>query len=716
MARRHVPEGHPSAGQAVSITRDTGVSRRVLAGLFAATAMLVVARLEPAAGVRAAQAPSVASRPETASSRQGDTPASGALSPRNANYDITARLAPDTHTVTGMAIIRWRNNGRQATDSVRLHLYWNAWRNTNSTWMRERRLAGDDEDDERPQEDWSFIDVSELVLLTPDGQDGPDLLPGLAFVQPEAPNPDDRTLATVPLTTPVPPGGEAAFRVRWTARVPRTFARTGVIGQYYFIAHWFPKLAVYEDDRWTAHQFHANTEFFSDYGRYDVRLTVPRGWIVGATGTEHSRTDQDAATTTHRYVQDDVHDFTWTTSPDYVEHRQVFEHPGLPRVEMRLLMQPEHAGQESRHFAATAAALRYYGEWYGPYPYAHITIIDPAYQSGAGGMEYPTLFTAGTRWLAPRQSNMPESVTVHEAGHQFWYGVIGSNEVEDAWLDEGLNTFSEERVQSIVFQPNYRIERFFGGFVPWQFRDIALDRATDGNGLNGYRLAAERDDPSTPTYRYWPGTHAQITYSKTALWLHTLERHLGWETLQRILATFFTRWRFGHPRPADFFAVANEVAGQDLTWFFDQVYRSSNVFDYGVERVDAATRGVRGFDDSRPAPRFQDTPAGHLVRVTVVVRRYGEAVFPVEIVTTFDNGEQVREQWDGRDRWRAYTYDRAATVRTVQIDPERVLLLDVNYTNNTWSAAPRAAEAAHKWSLAWMVWLQDLMMTWMFFA
>ena len=115
-------------------------------------------------------------------------------------------------------------------------------------------------------------------------------------------------------------------------------------------------------------------------------------------------------------------------------------------------------------------------------------------------------------------------------------------------------------------------------------------RDTDGNGLNGYRLAAESDDPSTPTYRYWPGTHAQITYSKTALWLHTLERYLGWETLQRILSTFFERWKFRHPRPEDFFAVANEVSGQDLTWFFDQVHRSSNVFDYGVEQFDERSR------------------------------------------------------------------------------------------------------------------------------
>ncbi len=135
--------------------------------------------------------------------------------------------------------------------------------------------------------------------------------------------------------------------------------------------------------------------------------------------------------------------------------------------------------------------------------------------------------------------------------------------------------------------------------------------------------------PATPTCRYWPGTHAQITYSKTALWLHTLERMLGWETLQRILSTYFERWKFRHPRPEDFFAVANEVSGRDLTWFFDQVHRSSNVFDYGVERFVSERLAVQGLDD-RPQPSYGNREAEGTYRTTVVVRRYGEAIFPVD--------------------------------------------------------------------------------------
>ena len=146
---------------------------------------------------------------------------------------------------------------------------------------------------------------------------------------------------------------------------------------------------------------------------------------------------------------------------------------------MRLLLQPEHVGQAERHFdAARATAETYYGEWFGAYPYGHITIIDPAYQSGAGGMEYPTLFTAGTRWWILPHVTTPEAVTVHEAGHQFWYGIVGNNEFEDAWMDEGINTFSTARAVAQVHDDRtlLRAPRFFGGFR-WPFAP----------GLQGHR-------------------------------------------------------------------------------------------------------------------------------------------------------------------------------------------------------------------------------------
>jgi hypothetical protein len=609
------------------------------------------------------------------------------LSPRNASYTITARLDPGTRTITGSETITWKNiSGRPAAD-LQFHLYWNGWKDARSTFMRERALSGGGDERRRRADEWARIDVTAIRVA------GSDRTASKRFIAPDDDNADDETVMSVPLAQAIEPGGGATIEVAWTAHVPRTFARTGAIGNFFFIAQWFPKLGVLQDEGWNCHQFHAGTEFFSDYGVYDVSLTVPAGWPLGATGVERERRDNADRTTTHIYHQDDVHDFAWTTSPDYLERTARFEHPRLPAVEMRLLLQPEHAAQAERHFDATRTTLRYYGEWYGAYPYGHITIVDPAYQSGAGGMEYPTLFTAGTRWLAPAGVTTPEGVTVHEAGHQFWYGIVGNNEFEDAWMDEGFNTFSTARAMAQVYDPNFLALRYFGGFVPWVFRDIALSREIDGNRLAGYRRDARSDAQSTPTYRYFPATGGSITYNKTALWLNTMERWLGWTMLQRVMARQFDAWKFKHPKPNDFFSVVNAVTRQDLGWYFDQVYRSSNVFDYGVQEL-------------------QSVRDGEQYRTSVVVRRYGEAIFPVDVLVTFANGERVTERWDGVDRWKPYAYDRPVAARSAQVDPERVLLLDVNYTNNSKTLEPRGAAAGTKWSMAWLMWLQDCLLSW----
>ena len=677
--------------------------------MLARSAAVVVLLALGGAGFPAPQAPVTA--PPAASAP------SEVRSPRNASYSINARLDPSTRTLQGDLVLTWRNTANAAAPVLQFHLYYNAWRNTASTWMRERRLAADaDTAAARPESDWGWIDVTSLRVSR--GNTQTDATSRMRFTAADDGNPDDRTVLEVPLDAPVAPHETIQAHITWSSRVPRTFARTGVVGNYYFLAQWFPKIGVFEDTGWNCRQFHAATEFFADFGNYDARLTVPTGWIVGATGTKREQRANTDGTTTHHYYQEDVHDFAWTTSPDYLERTAQFEHPGLPPVRMRLLLQPEHAGQEDRHFAATRAALRYYGEWFGAYPYGHLTIVDPAWQSGAGGMEYPTLFTAGTRWLAPRGVTQPEGVTIHEAGHQFWYGIVANNEVEHAWLDEGLNTFATARTIAQAFEPNYVAKRYFGGFIPWTFEDILVSRATDGNRLSGYRAAAERDAQATPTWRYWPGTHSAITYLKTALWLHTLERMLGWETVQRILSTFFARWAFKHPRPDDFFAVVNEVSGQDLTWFFDEVHRSSNAFDYAIDSLTSRAVAERGFFGDGAARQYRggEAPDDGRYRTTVVARRHGEAIFPVDVRVVFEDKQETRWRWDGRDRWKVFEVEHPSRAQYAQVDPDRVLLLDVNYTNNSATRQPAARRAARKWSLAWLIWLQDHLLTYGFFV
>jgi len=663
---------------------------------------------------------------------------SASVSPRNASYRIEATLDHVARTIDGREVLSWRNLQQRPTAELRFHLYWNAWRNDRSTWLLESRLGARRRrralDDVRDG-DWGWIDVRSVRLLAGGGEDADradppeaDLTDKLRFESPDDGNPDDRTVLVVALPREVAPGETVQLELTWKAKIPRTFARTGVRGDFFFVAHWFPAVGVFEPEGWNCHQFHAATEFFSDYGTYDVSLTLPHDYVVGATGVEVERRDNDDGSVTRRWRQADVHGFTWTASPDYVGLDATFDEADMPLVKLHLLLQPEHLRQAGRHFDAVRTALKYYGTWFGPYPYGHLTVIDPAWGSDAGGMEYPTLFTCGTRLFAPVGGDAPESVTIHEAGHQFWYGVVGNNEFEHAWLDEGINTYAQLRVLDAAYPPRVLVERYLRppgerdtsrGFLPLTFRDIPISRWTDRTLR--YRSATNSDAPRVPTYLYYPPTAAAVSYDKTALWLRTLELHLGWDTLRAILAEFFTRYRFAHPRPEDFFAVAEEVSGQDLSWFFDQVYNDSVVFDYAVESVSSLPAAPRGWVESNGALELQERKPsageqGAIQRTEVVVRRLGGGVFPVDVLLAFDDGYEQRETWDGREHWKRIVVERPARLKHAIVDPDGKLALDAQRTNNSRVLDSHAQLPAVKWSSKWMIWLQDLMQAMAFFV
>jgi hypothetical protein len=163
------------------------------------------------------------------------------------------------------------------------------------------------------------------------------------------------------------------------------------------------------------------------------------------------------------------------------------------------------------------------------------------------------------------------------------------------------------------------------------------------------------------------------------------------------MATHFSRGAFRHPTPEEFFAVANEVSGKDLTWFFDNTVGSSAAFDYAVGQVTNA-------------------PAAEGFESVVVVRRLQDGIFPITIKRTYADGKTDLATWDGQSRWTALTTRGSSKVVRVEVDPDRVLMLDVNYTNNSWSATPQAAAAARKWSWRWMAWVQEVMLTYGFFS
>ena len=683
------------------------------------------------------------------SSAPGAPVASEALSARNANYVIDVTLDHENRMLHGSQTLTWTNLQERPTNRLWFHLYWNAWRNRQSTWMREDRIRGRSEREGAIAEgDWSYLEVDAVRLVADAASAGDstdvarpadaasgvmDLTRTMYFAFPDDRNTEDRTVMVVLLPRPVAAGETVVLEMDWRAKIPRTFARTGFRGDYYFIAHWFPKLGVYESAGWNCHQFHAGTEFFSDYGTYDVSITVPEQFVLGATGRSVEIRSNGDGTATHRHVQEDVHAFTWTASPDYLVVEDRFEEEGLPAVDIRLLVQPEHYEQAPRHLAATKVALDRYGRWYGPYPYGHVTVVDPAYGSGAGGMEYPTLFTAGTRLSAPFGGGRPESVTIHEAGHQFWYGIVGNNEFEHAWLDEGLNTYSTLRAGLDAYGEYNASYRFFdppriggGGFI-----SLLLDGVGSGGRpflerLSRYRATADHDAQSVPSFRYYPASGGNISYSKTALWLRTLENWIGWEDLQRILSTFFERWKFGHPTAEDFIAVADELTDQDVSTFLRGVMGSLK-YDYAIQSVatfKAANEGFVGDGETMTyasgetreggdatEPGEAGAPGEELFRSEVVVRRRGEGVFPVEVLMVFEDGHEVRRQWVGRNRWVLYTEEYPARLAYASVDPEGILALDLYPSNNTMQIKSEAALPAWKWAARWTVWFQDFLST-----
>ena len=193
--------------------------------------------------------------------RHAETALPGTLSPRNANYTIDVTLDPNNRTVKGHELVTWRNITSVTTKELQFHLYYNAWKNTRSTWMRERALGNRGALEKRRPEDWSWIEVTDIRLV----RGGPvDLTDRRRYISPDDGNPDDQTVMAVALPEPIGPGEVVTLELVWNSKIPRTFARTGAIGKFFFIAQWFPKLGVLEETGWNCHQFHAATEFYSD--------------------------------------------------------------------------------------------------------------------------------------------------------------------------------------------------------------------------------------------------------------------------------------------------------------------------------------------------------------------------------------------------------------------------------------------------------------------
>ncbi|MEP7270404.1 MAG: M1 family metallopeptidase [Acidobacteriota bacterium] len=662
-----------------------------------------------------------------------------------ASYTIDAQLKLDDRgrpaIVEGKARLTWHNDSKDLINELQFHLYLNAFKNEKSTFFRES--GGALRGDRFSPGEWGGIDLKEMKLA------GEDILKTAEFIQPDDTNSDDQTVLRVRPTRPVRPGETIGIDMVFTSRLPRVFARTGYWGSFAMVGQWFPKIGVWEtvgerhrtEAGWNCHQFHANSEFYADFGDYDVTITVPapyRGKVDGTGDLRSERANPDG-TLTYNFVQDDVHDFGWSADTKFIKVIRTFKgneqlsdvekaswserlhisptEIQLSNVEVILLIQPEHRDQVDRHFRAAFNALKYFGLWYGTYPYKTLAIIDPPYQAqGAGGMEYPTLVTTWTRWRAGRDQN-PEEVIIHEIAHQYWYGLVASNEFEEPWMDEGITTYSTAKVLGTAYGSNVLPITIWGFdlfYVPLEIEHPLEDRLLT--------LRGRLNDPIlTPSWKFFDEmSYGLNAYPRSGLMLNTLERYLGEPLMAQIMRTYLAKWRYAHPASQDFFDVVNEVSGKDLEWFFDQYVNGTVSLDYEVADIsstqleDAASDGPKGF------------------RTELIVRRLGDGWFPVDFELKLTDGRRVTitptgisdrtieyriantdgtsivDSWEIDARWKRFSMTTSSAVVEAMIDPDRKVLLDANWTNNSSSKATGLGGGV-RWASGALFWAQSLL-------
>jgi hypothetical protein len=569
-------------------------------------------------------------------------PARAQAAPRGtapvASYTIDASLDVAARRLTARETITYTNRSDTPIPDLVFHLYLNAFRDEHSIFMSEGGSLRPGGNPLAP-ETAGWIELSALRV-----QGGPTLA-----VQPL----EDGTLARAELPQAVAPGQSITLEAEFTAQLPLIIARTGwaldAAGQPFFmVGQWFPKLGVWQGQRgWNAYPFHANSEFFADYGDYDVTLHLPADYTVGATGMPVDAPDASGSV---RFQASSVIDFAWTASPSTRTESRTISLPGGD-IELRYLVLPEHAWSSERVLAAAETAMRYFSQWFGPYPYPRLTIVDvPDAGQNAGGMEYPTLITAGTTSLLGGPAlaltsweRSLEIVVIHEAGHQWFMGLLASNEAEEPWLDEGFTDYASVRLAEQVYGSGRSLLNF--GALRAGYLDM--------------RRAEYLSKPDVPMLgKAWDFSGLEYgiaSYSKPALALLTLERVLGEESMLRVLAAYTSRYRFAHPTTQDFRQVAEEVSGQTLAWFFDGLVSSPATLNYQLVAID-----------------------GH----TLTAARQGALVIPTEINVQFQDGSSQLLAWDGQETPKTFTFSGKPALVLAEIDPNHKLLVDQVWSDN----------------------------------
>lgn len=596
---------------------------------------------------------------------------------QSASYVLRARLDPISHRITAEGTIEFVNGSTTPLRSLFFHLYLNAFKNDRTLYLRSPFGAGRSG---RRARDYGYVDVKRLSARE---LGGVDLWPGRARHSPG--DPEDETDIEVPLPEPLEPGARLTLDVSFESQLPSIIERTGHFGSFHFAGQWFPKIARLEPDGRFAHfAFHPQAEFYSDFGRYDVTLDVPERFVVGATGVRvESRRAGNRRL--ERYVAEPVHDFAWTAWDGFAEHET-----SIDGVRVRMLLPAGHDANRARTENALRFALPHLSARYGRYPYPTLTVVHPPEGAEpAGGMEYPTLITTGGAWYSAfTGTRAMEAVTVHELAHQWFYGLVASNEVESPFLDEGLTSFAELAALDAWLGP-----ASFANLLGLELSGWSLYRAFSGD-----RVEDEPVGKPAPEFTSFQNLGA-LVYARTAVVLETLARVFGRERLNRALLDYATTFRFAHPRPRDLVTKLVEHLGEPARAPIERALFDRGRVNYVVREIQTArARAPAGYFE-RPSGRERVVAASeheNSYHSRTTVYRHGTLELPVEVLFVAADGSTRLERWDGRGSHRVFEGTGPSPWVRVVVDPAHKILLEDRLFDNTASTESSSMPRVHE--------------------
>lgn len=581
------------------------------------------------------------------------------------NHTIEVALDDKAHVLHGHQQFEYVNNSPQTLEFIWLHLWPNAYKNGETALGKQLLSQGNKRLYYASEADRGYIDS---LHFTVGGQQVTTIA-----------HPNYIDVCKLPLPSPLPPGGSITVETPFRVKIPKgVFSRLGHIEQQYQITQWYVKPAVFDRDGWHEMPYLSQGEFYSEFGSFDVSITVPRNYVVGATGdlqnqeeiewlnglaeATEQRTEfpKDAPvpesrpdTKTLRYLASNVHDFAWFADKSYnlLKGSVTLPHSGRT-VTTWAMFNNADAELWKNSITYLNDALHYYSLWNGDYPYNHMTAVDGALSAGAG-MEYPNITVVG----AGGDTTMLETVIMHETGHNWFYGMLASNERAHPWMDEGLNSMCENR----YIETKYPEMKVVNNLSEPLVKMLDLENTSHKTQYEMLYVGAARanlDQPiEFPAAEYSPINYGGIVYGKSALVFDYLMAYLGEETYDKAMQTYFERWKFKHPQPDDFKAVMQEVSGKELNWLFDDLMQTTRTIDYRIVR--ARTEGSN---------------------TTVTIRNSGQVACPVHVALM--NGEQIlAEKWvDGFEGVQTVTFP-VVIYTEARIDP-RGDIPELNRHNN----------------------------------